>query len=333
MIGFYFTGDFYSKRGSESLGTALNFLGIVSFGASIILISQTFHISAVDARLFVFWSLPAVFYLYRDRKKVFFLLLAALTIGGQLYSMTEYQSFSYVLFLIFLVSIGTFVYLYPKRLETVLFTLGLSAQVLMFLFFEEMNILWYLLYGFALFTAGLFVKQPLFKQSFNRLGVLIGFACAYGLYFSLTSDFISDFDLPNGVYFLPLFVILFALNIFAKRADNLYMHVWELLIFVPYFYFVKVTDPLVIGLLYLIVMFAYSGFTLAKGFKNENRSQINLGIVLFLLVCLMGYFNLAWAFMPKSMFFLIGGILLFILNAMLQRKKKQILKNGGPHHD
>jgi uncharacterized membrane protein len=47
----------------------------------------------------------------------------------------------------------------------------------------------------------------------------------------------------------------------------------------------------------------------------------------------MGYFNLAWAFMPKSVFFLIGGILLFMLNGFLQRKKKQILKNGGPHHE
>jgi uncharacterized membrane protein len=333
MISFYLAGDRFTVKGNESLSTSFNFLGIISFGASIILISQTFHLSAVDARLFVFWSLPALFYLFRDRKKLFFLLLAALTIGGQLYSMSEYENFSYVLFLIFLASIGSYVFLYPRKLETVLFTIGISAQVLMFIVFEEINLLWFLLFGLALYTAGLWVEKLVFKQAFSRLGILIGFAFAYGLYFSLTNDFASDFELPEAVYYLPVFIVLFALALFAKRKDNFFMHVWELLIFVPYFYIVKAADPLLTGLIYLIVMFMYSGFTLAKGFRDENRPQINLGIVLFLLVCLMGYFNLAWSFMPKSVFFLIGGILLFILNAFLQRKKKQILKNGGPHNE
>lgn len=333
MIGFYTAGDRLLKKGNETLGTSLNLLGIVSFGASIILLGQTFHLSAVDARLFVFWSLPAVFYLLRDRNKLYFLLLAALTIGGQLYSLGEFESFSYLLFAIFLFSVGGFVFLYPRTLETWLFTIGLSAQVFMFIIVENVNLLWFLLFGFALYTAGFWVKKSVFKQSFTRIGTIIGFAFAYGLYFSLTNEFTSDFELPGIVFYVPVFLVILALSLFVKRQENLYMHIWELLIFIPFFYLVEVTDSLAAGLIYLIVMFVYSGFMLAAGYRNENRSQINFGIVLFLLVCLMGYFNLAWSFMPKSVFFLIGGILLFILNAFLQRKKRQILENGGPHHE
>jgi uncharacterized membrane protein len=333
MISFYLAGDKFLKKGNETLGISLNLLGIVTFGASIILLGQTFHLTAEDARLFVFWSLPAVFYLFRDRHKLYFLLLAVLTIGGQLYSMGEFDNFSYLLFAIFLISIGGFVYLYPRTLETWLFTIGLSAQVFLLTIVEDVNLLWFLLFGLALYTAGLWVDKSVFKHSFKRIGSLIGFSFAYGLYFTLTNDFLSDFEFPNAVFYLPVLIIIFALVILANRKENLYLPAWDLLIFIPYFYLVKVTDPLLAGLLYLIIMFVYSGFMLAEGYRNENRSQINFGIVLFLLVCLMGYFNLAWDFMPKSVFFLIGGILLFILNSFLQRKKKQILKNGGPHHE
>ncbi|MBY6038011.1 DUF2157 domain-containing protein [Fictibacillus nanhaiensis] len=332
MISFYTAGDRYLKKGHEALGTSLNLLGIVSFGASIILLGQTFHLSAVDARLFVFWSLPAVYYLYRDRSKLYLFLLAALTIGGQIYSLNEFQSFSYLLLFLFITCIGGFVFLYPRKLETELFTIGLSTQIFILLIVKDFNLLWFLLFGFALYTAGSWVHKSVFKQSFKRLGTIIGFGFAYGLYFFLTNEIVSDFE-PHKIYYLSVFILILALSIYAKRAENTFLSIWELLIFLPYFFLVELTDALAVGLLYLIVMFVYSGFMLAAGYRSENRAQINFGIVLFLLVCLMGYFNLAWAFMPKSIFFLIGGILLFILNAFLQRKKKQILKNGGPHHE
>ncbi|WP_416730642.1 DUF2157 domain-containing protein [Fictibacillus sp. JL2B1089] len=333
MLGFYYSGERYLKAGQRSLGTSLNLLGIITFGASIILLGQTFNLNAVDARLFVFWSFPAIFYLFRDRHKLYFFLVGLLTVGGQLYSISEFQSFSYLLCILFIIAVGGFVFLYPSTLKSWIFSIGLSTQVLMFITVNDINLLWFFLFGFALFTSSLWVEKRVFKQTFNRLGTLIGFGFAYGLYFLLTNEFSSDFELPNPYLFIPVLVALFALSVAGKRQANLYMHAWELLIFIPFFYLVKVTDPLIVGIVYLIIMFVYSGFKLAEGYRNESRSQINFGIVLFLLVCLMGYFNLAWSFMPKSIFFLLGGILLFILNAFLQRKKKQILKNGGPHHD
>lgn len=332
MLGFYAGGERYLKTGNETFGTSLNLLGIISFGASIILLGQTFHLNAVDARLFVFWSLPAVYFLFRDRQKLYFFLLAVLTLGGQLYSLNEFQSFSYLLFTIFLISLGSFVFLYPRSLESWLFTIGLSLQAMMFIIAEDINFLWFFLYGFALFTAGLWFLKQVFKQPFNRLGTLIGFGFAYGLYFLLTNEYSSDFELPNPYAFLSVWIVILVLSIIKKQKDNLYLHAWDLLIFIPLFYLENIAVPIFVGIVYLIVMFIYSGSKLAEGYRNENPSQINFGIVLFLLVCLMGYFNLAWAFMPKSLFFLIGGILLFILNAFLQRKKKQVLKNGGPHH-
>lgn len=333
MLGFYLSGERYLIAGHHSLGTSLNLLGIITFGASIILLGQTFHLNAVDARLFVFWSLPVVFYLFRDRNKLYFFLLGLLTVGGQLYSINEFQSFSYLLFILFTLAVGGFVFLYPTIQKSWILTIGFSIQVLMFIMVKDINLLWFFLFGFALFTSGLWVDKDVFKQPFNRLGTLIGFGFAYGLYFLLTNEFSSDFELPHSYVYIPVLIIIFALSIIGKRQENLYLHAWELLIFLPFFYLVKVTDPLIVGILYLIIMFVFSGFKLAEGYRNENRSQINFGIVLFLLVCLMGYFNLAWSFMPKSIFFLFGGVLLFILNAFLQRKKKQILKNGGPHHD
>jgi uncharacterized membrane protein len=331
MIGFYVFGERALSKGKEALGTSLNLLGIVSFGASIILLGQTFHLTAADARLFVFWSLPAVFYIFRDRNKFYYLLLVLLTVGGQLYSYGQFQSFSYALFFIFLLSAGSFVFLYSRQLETGFFTFGLSAQALLLIVSLEANLLWFFVFGFSLFTLGRWVRKTVFKQMFTIAGTSIAYVFTLGLYVALTNEWTSEFELPIPGFFLPVFFVVLALWLMANRKEKGSTN--ELIIFLPYFYLVHFIDPLLVGVIYLLVMFLYSATILSTGYRNEDRFQINFGITLFLVVCIMGYFNLAWDFMPKSVFFLIGGILLFILNAFLQRKKKQILKNGGPHHD
>ncbi|MDM5197662.1 GDYXXLXY domain-containing protein [Fictibacillus enclensis] len=72
---------------------------------------------------------------------------------------------------------------------------------------------------------------------------------------------------------------------------------------------------------------------LSEGYRTEQRYQINWGIILFLLVTFIAYINLAWSFMPKSLFFLIGGILLFALYFFLQKKKKDVLEERGTPHE
>ena len=52
---------------------------------------------------------------------------------------------------------------------------------------------------------------------------------------------------------------------------------------------------------------------------------MTLGIVLFILTMAVAYFKLTWGFMDKSLFFLLGGILLLGLSWYLQRRAAQTL--------
>jgi LPXTG-motif cell wall-anchored protein len=56
--------------------------------------------------------------------------------------------------------------------------------------------------------------------------------------------------------------------------------------------------------------------------------------VLFLLITMTAYGKLAWNFMDKSFFFIIGGVLLLTLSWFLGRRRKQFLndsKEGTKH--
>jgi len=44
----------------------------------------------------------------------------------------------------------------------------------------------------------------------------------------------------------------------------------------------------------------------------------------------VAYFKLTWGFMDKSLFFLLGGVLLLSLSWYLRRRHAQVLGNVGP---
>jgi uncharacterized membrane protein len=52
--------------------------------------------------------------------------------------------------------------------------------------------------------------------------------------------------------------------------------------------------------------------------------------VLFVAATAVAYFKLTWGFMDKSLFFLIGGILLLALSWYLRRRNAQVLAAAAP---
>lgn len=88
-VGFYFSGYVSYRREHTWVGQGLLGLGVVSFGASMILIGQMFHLVAYDAGVFVLWSLAGLGVLYLYRRTFFLLLLSALLLGGQIYAISS----------------------------------------------------------------------------------------------------------------------------------------------------------------------------------------------------------------------------------------------------
>ncbi|MFC7372891.1 DUF2157 domain-containing protein [Fictibacillus iocasae] len=329
VIGFYTAGERFLAKKNVSTGNSLIVLGIISFGAAIVLLGQTFNLVSYDARLFVLWSLPALYYLYRDKKPIFYATSLVLIGYGQYYSFSEFHSFSYVLFLLYAAGIGWYTLTVNHRGYNWLFSIGFGLQSLLFFVEMEWNLFWLLLFYTALYSLFDWVADHPWKRPFQQTAVLAGFLYAYTLYFSYTSGWNDDNTVSQGWLYFLLFVSIAGISIYGKWKNHDQPLIWELLIFVPLFLLINVTAAFTTGILYLVMLYTFSGKMLEYAYKTESRRRMNAGILLFLLITLMAYFNLAWSFLPKSLFFLMGGLLLFGLNALLQRKKKEMLNNGG----
>jgi uncharacterized membrane protein len=67
---------------------------------------------------------------------------------------------------------------------------------------------------------------------------------------------------------------------------------------------------------------------LARAHRSGEAEQLTLGTVLFVVATMVAYFKLTWAFLDKSLFFLIGGVLLLSLSWYLRRRNAQRLAAG-----
>ncbi|MCK6255848.1 DUF2157 domain-containing protein [Fictibacillus sp. KIGAM418] len=329
---FYTAGHVRLKKGNPVLGRAFIALGIASFGAGLILLGQTFHFVSYDARTFIIWSVPALLYLYLFRGKLLFFISFAILTGGQLYALSEFSSYSYVILILFAIGLGWFVSASKDKLLTWFFSAGLVLHLVLYALTLEDNWLWLIVILIGLYAAAEGLNQNLASPlRFFTTGA--AFITSLLLYFFLTNT-ASSLDYPDPLWFGIIYILLFAAVISLIMKKGTFSSFLKTgLLFFPWFYFTFLIGEFTAGIIYLISAFLFSGLLLTEGYQKEERSQINWGIILFLIVTFIAYINLAWSFMPKSLFFLIGGILLFALYFFLQKKKRDVLEEGGDSHE
>ncbi|QNP53575.1 DUF2157 domain-containing protein [Hymenobacter qilianensis] len=94
-MGAYASGEFFLRRGNSSVGIGLVGLGLILFGAAIILTGQMYQLIGYDVTGLVAWAVAGTLltYLYRSR----FLFVLTVVIGGvvQGYTTGQLGAFSY----------------------------------------------------------------------------------------------------------------------------------------------------------------------------------------------------------------------------------------------
>ncbi|MDN4526972.1 DUF2157 domain-containing protein [Fictibacillus fluitans] len=329
----YGLGHTFLQKGKQALGHSFIALGIASFGASLILLGQTYHFVSYDARTFIIWSLPALIYLYFLKGRLLFFLTFAILTGGQIYTLTEFSSYSYLLLILFGLGLGWFALNEKNRLFTRFFAAGFVLHLVFLAGTLNENWLWLVVILLGVYSLSEWLESIL-RSSLKFFASAAAFGVNLVLYFSLTNAPPETMEYPEPLWFLIVFILLAAFLIYSRmKAGTLSAVLKSGILFIPWFYLATFTGNVAVGILYLIVAFLFSGLLLSEGYRTEQRYQINWGIILFLLVTFIAYINLAWSFMPKSLFFLIGGILLFALYFFLQKKKKDVLEEGGIHHE
>ncbi|WP_409342756.1 DUF2157 domain-containing protein [Paenibacillus sp. MBLB4367] len=332
MLGFYAAGERFIRRGDDRLGLGLVAIGLISFGAGIFLLAQMFQMTAANAGSFIIWGSAGVMLTYLYRSRFLFLLSAVILNVGQFYSLNNFGTFSIVAFLVLMVGLG--IYWWRNRSAWLAWLLGLSAMLQSaFLIGElELNGSLYMIPVMILYVLGDWIRTRNTASPLQNSALTAAFVtCCIAVMAQDNGHFFgfAAHERTPSLVFAIVVAALLALSAIAKKRQGRLTSGFEWLLLLPYFYAAEAAS-----FLYLLALCFFSLCVLWRGYAEEERFKVNLGTMLFLFSVLLAYVKLAWGFMDKSVFFLVGGILLLGLSWYLNKRRRRFLaEEGEDRHD
>ena len=299
--GVYFGGWWfkYEKKSHPKLGGALILLGAILFGASLILISQLYHIRIEFSNLLLVWALGVLPLGWLTRSSVVLALASGLTFGWGFFSVTGggTRFFDFIIvrppvYLSFILLLGLFVPL---------------SYYLKFLRIQKLNIIELLVLTGIMMVA-------LTRKSSNPLVDFTLLFLALGAFIFILGEIHSRFEK-------------------YREFKNVYYSIGLLLVFItsliltfPQFHeFSRGKSPLM-PILFNFVLFGEICGAIYLGIKKEEESFINKGIVFFGILIFARYFSLSWSLGTRAFVFIIGGILLIGISYVLGKIRKKIIQ-------
>lgn len=321
-IGLYVLGDFLHRTRSILLGISFISLGYIVFGAGMFLILNIYQVQVWSVWPFIIWSIIGlILYFIYEHKLLYALGLTVITVG-QIYSGMNFSDFNWILFLVFLIGFAHFTYHHANKLFGYLFALSFVLQMLMLILAYSKDYYWLIIYILILYIVSQYIsKQPL-KEAFYYTSLLSIFILGMAQAFMLQDDFYLE-RLQFETIFFIVWGILFVLSLLSKIMQKRQLEIIDLILFLPIYY---LPFP---SMFALIILFVFSICWLIIGYQQDNNSQIQTGTIAFLLSTFTVYIQYAWDTMNKSLFFFIGGILLFLISFIFQRQRKKLLESGG----
>ncbi|MBM6617129.1 DUF2157 domain-containing protein [Bacillus suaedaesalsae] len=315
MTSFYVSGGIFHKKGNSTVGDALIGIGVITFGAGIILLGQMFHFQSYDARAFIIWAVASLLVVQLWESKYLLLLSIVIITVGQLYSFLSYSSFSYVLALLLLFGVSHFAYHRSTMATSVSFSISYLIHAILFIIHFELNYQYLFAFALVLYLISNLIKEHAIKTTVKNTALIAAIAVTIFNVFWIDSEIVEE---RGSILYAIVIALLFVLFYVIRRKS---LDLVDGLLFLPLFYIEEIA-----GVLYLLILFIYSICLLIIGYQNHHTEKATFGTVLFLLSAFVGYIQIAWDFMPKSLFFLLGGIILFILSWFLEKNRRKLVK-------
>ncbi len=308
-VGYYLR---YERETYPKVGAALILLGSLIFGAGIFLIAQIFHVNAHYPNGPLMWGLGVLplAYLLRYRSLLVLSLLDLLLWMGL---ETSFRTTG-----IGLLNIRTFIVLY------LMCGISLWSTGLLHRGIERLKNIAapYVVLGMYLTFLGCFILT--FKVHFGHPG-------AYGL-----SAFFA------GITVLFTITVVLRLLIHSEDKWSLQEAVVLLALFLLAMYYalaVEVQPPdaeamymapnrgitLVANLIFAALIMG----TIVLGFMRRQTAYVNIGLLFFAVDVIARYFDFFWELLPRSVFFIAGGLMLLTGGIFLERKRRKVLASFG----
>ncbi|MCX6800167.1 MAG: DUF2157 domain-containing protein [Candidatus Falkowbacteria bacterium] len=313
-FGAYYLGYLfkYDKQNLPKVGASLFFLGALLFGASIFLIAQMYNINANNHTLVLIWLIGVLPLVYAFGSESIAALSALL-----LYTW-----------------IGLFIFRNGEPSEYVFFSLPAI----------------YLSSGALLFSiGGLHYFMPA-MQKVARIFRLAGLKVSMLSLFLLTFEFFSKHHTESYYYgysrgienmtaqlnagiviFSILAIIGLVANIFfnpSQSKTNMFENGTALgLIGFTLFFFFCPAESVIYTVIYNLIFALLTLFLIFNRYQKSDIKIVNTGIFWMSIFIFARYFNFFWDLMDRSLFFIVGGIILVLGGIALERKRKQLKDN------
>ncbi|AIZ62557.1 hypothetical protein PK28_00600 [Hymenobacter sp. DG25B] len=328
MIGAYATGDYFLRRGNGAVGIGLTGLGLILFGAGIVLVSQMYQLIGYDVTGLLAWAVAgvALTFLYRSR----FLFILTVVIGGivQGYNTGELGAFSVAAAVLTAGGLGYYWWRHPDALLAGVLATGVLWQAGLLIGLLHVKITWFFVPAMLLYAAGDWQPDRPAGRALQGPPLVAAFLFMLGLALYGEAGSYTELLRPPLWAYLSVMGVVLLISLAGKRARGRMASATDWLLLLPGFYF---PGGLPLAVAALVVLYAYSGSLLVRAHQEQNPDRISLGTMLFILTTMVAYFKLTWEFMDKSLFFLIGGLLLLGLSWYLRRRNKHTLHSDTPH--
>ncbi|WP_248927310.1 DUF2157 domain-containing protein [Paenibacillus hamazuiensis] len=325
MAGFYAAGERLAARGQEKLGIALIGIGLISFGGGIVLVGQMFHLLATGAGAMIVWGVTGMVLTYLYRSRYLFTLSLIIFNIAQLYSTISFHTFSYTALALMTAGLGFYIWkVRQSALLMWLLNVSLMIQSLILIVFMDWKPLWILIPALLLYAAGDWLGQRDHAGAFQAAPLIAAFLMGVFLvlFYDEAYGNLDSFRADASLY-LPVLLALLAVSAAGKYRRKREVSAAEWLLFLPLIY-----SPALVELLYLVALFLFSLYVLWRGYSEEWGFKINVGTVLFIFTTMIAYGKLTWDFMDKSLFFVIGGVILLALSWFLNRRRRRFFSEG-----
>ncbi|MBF9141305.1 DUF2157 domain-containing protein [Hymenobacter properus] len=327
LLGAYGAGAYFLRRGNADLGHGLIGLGLILFGASIILVSQLYQLVGYDVSGLLAWVVAgtALSYVYGSR----LLVLLTVLIGAavQTYCVQVLGSFSYATAALVAAGLGYYWWRRPAVVSSTVLAVGLLWQAGLLVAVLHAKITWFFVPAMAIYAAGDWQANRAGARALQAPPLVAAYLFMFGLATFGETDTYANVLRPPLLPYLASLAAVFALSVAGKRAHGRMNTLLDWLLLLPGFY---LPGGLPLAVATLVVLYAHAGSVLARAHRNQDSDQLTLGAVLFVAATAVAYFKLTWAFLDKSLFFLLGGVLLLGLSWYLRRRNAQTLAAAPP---
>ena len=362
MWGAYGGAGFLLREDrSPRIGQALLLLGVLLFGANIMLIAQMYHIDSHAPNGVLLWALGALSTAYLFRSSpclVAAIVLGALWTGMEAEAVRYGVHWAYLLFwfasLPLLCLTGGRPALHASFWALFVWTLGLYIREDLFLYGSERGYPYYFylthIVGFAWFalflsgrTLNRYAGIRFIAQTLREYSLLAVLCCIYAL--SVPSFYGGVVDWKRGAVFAGagstwVFMAglctaaVLGLELFhrfkrgAPAPAGSFLPDWLIAGgFIGLVWANFLCRPRFFGSMAVAVNLLYFCALvrlIVVGLRDHDRSIVNLAFVFFGLTLLSRYFDTFWTLLGRSWFFMGGGVLLVGGGILMERHRRKL---------